>query len=292
MDAFSIQVVENAKGKLEHHASSQAQAKHFYKKDDGGGSGRSLCKKEGCSSPEEVTPQESPTSFNREQIIVEVNLNNQTLNVSKGSEGKTRERGQTLHRTSDNDKDYDQKQKKMEVSSEEEKDEEEEEDEENDEDDDDDDDDNGEEENDYSIPEVPQAIVERPRRGTRARAVSLCQGLASGTLAQGKKEQESLGQKVKLEEKQHFACKRCPRVFNNRWYLEKHTNVTHNRMQICNKCGKRFLLESELLLHHQTSCEKSIQVYTLPYTHTHTGFFFYLLSICCICSVCLITTNI
>ena len=71
---------------------------------------------------------------------------------------------------------------------------------------------------------------------------------------------ESVGQKVSLEEKQHFPCKKCPRVFNNRWYLEKHMNVTHNRMQICNKCGKRFLLESELLLHHQTNCEKSIQV--------------------------------
>uniref|UniRef100_A0A8C2EQV3 C2H2-type domain-containing protein n=1 Tax=Cyprinus carpio TaxID=7962 RepID=A0A8C2EQV3_CYPCA len=39
-------------------------------------------------------------------------------------------------------------------------------------------------------------------------------------------------------------------------------NVTHNRMQICNKCGKRFLLESELLLHHQTNCEKNIQCVT------------------------------
>uniref|UniRef100_A0A8C0GIH3 Zinc finger and BTB domain containing 47 n=1 Tax=Chelonoidis abingdonii TaxID=106734 RepID=A0A8C0GIH3_CHEAB len=36
-------------------------------------------------------------------------------------------------------------------------------------------------------------------------------------------------------------------------------NVTHSRMQICDKCGKRFLLESELLLHHQTDCEKNIQ---------------------------------
>ena len=68
---------------------------------------------------------------------------------------------------------------------------------------------------------------------------------------------------MKLEEKQHYPCKKCPRVFNNRWYLEKHMNVTHSRMQICDKCGKRFLLESELLLYHQTDCEKNIQV-SLP----------------------------
>lgn len=259
MDGFSIQVVESTKARLEHHASSQAQAKHFYKKDDGGGSGRGLCKVEGGTSPEEVAPQDSPASFNREQIIVEVNLNNQTLNVSKGSEGKTREGGRTRHgTTSDEDEDYAPKQEEIEISTEEEKDDDEEEE-------DDDEDEDDEEENDLSIPEVPPAIMERPRRGTRASKVTLCPALGSG-----KKEQESLGQKVKLEEKQHFACKRCPRVFNNRWYLEKHTNVTHNRMQICTNCGKRFLLESELLLHHQTSCEKSIQVYTLDNTHTHT----------------------
>lgn len=259
MDAFSIKLADNATGRLEHHTSSQAQAKHFYKKDDVGGSGRGLlCKADGGTSPDEMTPQVSPASFNREQIIVEVNLNNQTLNVSKGSEGKSRELGQTRHGTTSNeDKDYEQRQEEMDISTEEEKDDDNEEEEEEDDDDDDDDD---EEENDLSIPEDPRVFMERPQRGTRASAVSSCQGLGSGTLAQRKMEQESLGQKVKLEEKQHFACKKCPRVFNNRWYLEKHTNVTHNRMQICNKCGKRFVLESELLLHHQTSCEKSIQV--------------------------------
>ncbi|KAI5617185.1 zinc finger and BTB domain-containing protein 47, partial [Silurus asotus] len=255
MDAFSIQVVDKAAGRLEHHASSQAQAKHLYKMDDGGGSGRGLCKAESSTSPEEAATQESPASFNRDQIIVEVNLNNQTLNVSTGSEGKSRERDQTHHCTSsDEDKSYEQRQDEMEITTEEEKDDEE--------DDDDDDDDDDDEENDLRIPEIPHSIMERTRHGTRASGVPLCQGLGSGMLAQGKKEQESLGQKVKLEEKQHFACKKCPRVFNNRWYLEKHTNVTHNRMQICNKCGKRFLLESELLLHHQTSCEKSIQCVT------------------------------
>uniref|UniRef100_A0A673M2G0 Zinc finger protein 652-like n=1 Tax=Sinocyclocheilus rhinocerous TaxID=307959 RepID=A0A673M2G0_9TELE len=36
-------------------------------------------------------------------------------------------------------------------------------------------------------------------------------------------------------------------------------NVTHRRMQICEKCGKKFVLESELALHQQTDCEKNIQ---------------------------------
>lgn len=67
---------------------------------------------------------------------------------------------------------------------------------------------------------------------------------------------------MKLEEKQHHPCQKCPRVFNNRWYLEKHMNVTHSRMQICDQCGKRFLLESELLLHRQTDCERNIQCVT------------------------------
>lgn len=71
---------------------------------------------------------------------------------------------------------------------------------------------------------------------------------------------DGLGAKVKLEEKQQHPCQKCPRVFNNRWYLEKHMNVTHSRMQICGQCGKRFLLESELQLHRQTDCERNIQV--------------------------------
>ena len=66
------------------------------------------------------------------------------------------------------------------------------------------------------------------------------------------------------EERETLACEKCPRVFNTRWYLEKHMNVTHRRMQICDKCGKKFVLESELALHQQTDCEKNIQVSVWP----------------------------
>lgn len=254
--------------------------KAYYQKEEGPTGGASsgaasLCKVE--RNGEEPTAADGHGSFNRDQIIVEVNLNNQTLNVSKGSEGKPapettaifgrrRDKGSISE-----DEEEDETENVGAVGDEEEEilrrgdmlgpssEEEEEEDEE-------------EEENTLNIPRLePAAATERPRRGTRAlatagAAASLRQTLAEATLAnqrQGGKrapDVEALGQKVRLEEKQHFQCKKCPRVFNNRWYLEKHMSVTHNRTHSCGHCGKRFLLESELLLHQQTDCEKSIQV--------------------------------
>uniref|UniRef100_A0A672T0Q3 Zinc finger and BTB domain containing 47a n=1 Tax=Sinocyclocheilus grahami TaxID=75366 RepID=A0A672T0Q3_SINGR len=93
---------------------------------------------------------------------------------------------------------------------------------------------------------LPAFMSERPVRQTLA------------STAHGGNSEELLDQdSLKF---QSFTCVRCPKTFNNRWYLEKHMNVSHNRMHICDKCGKRFLMESELLLHQQTDCEKSIQV--------------------------------
>ncbi|XP_052398919.1 zinc finger and BTB domain-containing protein 47-like isoform X2 [Carassius gibelio] len=241
---------------------SSPQAKHFYKKDDSGGGvarggGRSLCTIEGGAGLNEAGSQDSSVSFNRQQIIVEVNLNNQTLNVSKGSdakgvisstssllasvvEGKAQDDNEDVGE--DEEEEYEHRKQGMENCS-------------------DDEDDEDEEENNHDIPETGCTTVERRNAvDTIARQTLNDTALREG--GKRSKDQESLGQKVKLEEKQHFSCKKCPRVFNNRWYLEKHMNVTHNRMQICNKCGKRFLLESELLLHHQTNCEKNIQCVT------------------------------
>ncbi|KAJ8268006.1 hypothetical protein COCON_G00131780 [Conger conger] len=260
-----------------------AQIKQYFKKEEGGQSGAgSLCKMEGKAGELENS---DGRAFNREQIIVEVNLNNQTLNVSKGSEGKpsSAEAAGLLGGRCGEEPDEEE-----EGGGEEEEDEEEENEE------DDEDADVGEEEEDLSeeeelvniseedeeevlhvenhdLPELK--TLERTRRQTRASGgamatISVHQALGAVTRANKgrgrhkKKRPEGAGQKVKLEEKQTFPCMKCPRVFNNRWYLEKHMNVTHNRMQICDKCGKRFLLESELLLHHQTNCEKSIQCVT------------------------------
>ncbi|XP_058506718.1 zinc finger and BTB domain-containing protein 47 [Solea solea] len=261
---FSVRVEEAGK--------TPSQQKQYYQKDEGTGA---LCKVEGNSEDSKST--DSHSSFNRDQIIVEVNLNNQTLNVSKGSEGKSTESAGMFGCCHDNERDSED---------------DEENEAENDDaieadhsdlqrgdmagpsSDEDDEEDEEEEENTLNIPGLQQAaMMDRPRRGTRALTMagtvaSMRQTLAEATLAnqrpRGKRHagRECVGQKVRLEEKQHFPCKKCPRVFNNCWYLEKHMNVTHNRMQICNNCGKRFLLESELLLHQQTDCEKSIQCVT------------------------------
>ncbi|NXV41989.1 ZN652 protein, partial [Uria aalge] len=211
-DPYSVRVEDGAGG----GTLPPGPAKQYYKEEKDGGPG-AVCKMEGEESEEEL---DSQGSYNREQIIVEVNLNNQTLNVSKGMEGKAAASEAAVMGRPDGDG-HDTEEDGEEENEEGEEEEEEEED--------------AEEE-------------EEEEEGQRGR--------------KRKKEQDGLGQKVKLEEKQHYPCKKCPRVFNNRWYLEKHMNVTHSRMQICDKCGKRFLLESELLLHHQTDCEKNIQCVT------------------------------
>ncbi|NXT58189.1 ZN652 protein, partial [Pluvianellus socialis] len=211
-DPYSVRVEDGAGG----GTLPPGPAKQYYKEEKDGGPG-AVCKMEGEESEEDL---ESQGSYNREQIIVEVNLNNQTLNVSKGMEGKAAASEAAVMGRPDGD----------------ERDTEEDGEEENEE---------GEEEEEEEEDAEEEEEEEEGQRGRKR-----------------KKEQDGLGQKVKLEEKQHYPCKKCPRVFNNRWYLEKHMNVTHSRMQICDKCGKRFLLESELLLHHQTDCEKNIQCVT------------------------------
>ncbi|XP_057680356.1 zinc finger and BTB domain-containing protein 47 [Corythoichthys intestinalis] len=169
-------------------------------------------------------------TFNKDQIIVEVNLNNQTLNVSKGSEGNKEAKvicGCVGSESEDDEaeNDLEKETDKLEQSTDE------------------------EEENVLDVPTV-ESESGRPRR---ALAVSV-------TLARQRSgDGEGVGSKARLEEKQQFSCKKCPRVFNNHWYLEKHTSAAHSRSHACTSCSKKFLLESELLLHQQTNCEKSIQ---------------------------------
>ncbi|KAK7162964.1 hypothetical protein R3I93_007110 [Phoxinus phoxinus] len=218
------------------------------------------CKVEGKET-RNLKDSEEIGSFNGEQIIVELNLNNQTLNVSKGLEGnaaahspsaqqlpgKGRRSDDTVEESRDN------------VALEEEEGEQSE-------DDDEDDDDvrlegTSEEDGDHALPVF---ISERPLRQTRTSAdalamVSKRSRVRQETAQVGSGEERLDQDSLKF---QSFTCVRCPKTFNNRWYLEKHMNVTHNRMHICDKCGKRFLLESELLLHQQTDCENSIQCLT------------------------------
>ncbi|XP_063308857.1 zinc finger and BTB domain-containing protein 47 isoform X1 [Pelobates fuscus] len=277
-DPYSVRVEDNV-SKGHNNAESPKQ---YYKDEDR--SGTRICKIEGADSEEDMDSQES---YNREQIIVEVNLNNQTLNVSKGTDGKASSEAVTVVDQSDGDErgsegDGDDENEEEEGGIEEEDDfldmledeeddilpseedieEPQEEEKDNDDDEEEDEatelakDENSPAEGSKSPSETKSTKLSRGAKGTRNQRGS------GGGGRRKKKGQDGLGQKVKFEEKQHFPCKKCPRVFNNRWYLEKHMNVTHSRMRICDKCGKRFLLESELMLHHQTDCEKNIQCLT------------------------------
>ncbi|XP_043921982.1 zinc finger and BTB domain-containing protein 47 [Protopterus annectens] len=269
---YSVRVEDNTE--KQHHI--PVQEKQYFKEDKTSGGGGGVCKIEG-EELEDVSVCKS--TFNREQIIVEVNLNNQTLNVSKGAEGKppSMETTTMLHGCQEENQNSEEEDEEEDNEEEEEDDDEDAEIGEEDEEQSDDEDleDTSEDEVDEEDEDVAELLKEkfiRTRSGARpTRTDSVAVPSRSqrrnkpGFLRHAAKEQldqESIGQKVKLEEKQNFPCKKCPRIFNNRWYLEKHMNVTHSRMQICDKCGKRFLLESELLLHQQTACEKNIQCVT------------------------------
>ncbi|XP_056309184.1 zinc finger protein 652 [Danio aesculapii] len=208
--------------------------------------------------------------FKRGQIIVEVNLNNQTLHVSKGDDA-----GNAAGDKSNSEEDED------------EDDDEEEEEEDSVEENYSDLDEDEEEENNSRRTRAQRAqrgrTTAQPRR--KSCRVAASSVTSSGVTTRGRrkhaeapsqkcrpaKEAKSSassaseatptggGAKGEGEEKETLACEKCPRVFNTRWYLEKHMNVTHRRMQICDKCGKKFVLESELALHQQTDCEKNIQ---------------------------------
>ncbi|MEE6511147.1 hypothetical protein FKM82_017596 [Ascaphus truei] len=269
-DPYSVRVEDSvSKGNLP----DAAAPKQYYKDD----SGTRICKIEGADSEDDI---ESQASYNREQIIVEVNLNNQTLNVSKGTDGKTsseimavidRSDGDDRDSEEDGDNEIEDEEGGLEdddfldmledddddiLHSEEEDVEEPHEEKDNEEAAESAKEENSQAEGSKSPSENTSTKLRKGAKGTRN------QRGAGGGGRRRKKGQDGLGQKAKFEEKQHFPCKKCPRVFNNRWYLEKHMNVTHSRMRICDKCGKRFLLESELMLHHQTDCEKNIQCLT------------------------------
>ena len=206
--------------------------------------------------------------FKREQIIVEVNLNNQTLHVSKGDNKTGTEESEKAGTDEDDDNDEEDEEEEGESPDEEE-----------------------EEEDDEEDEIVSQRLrSKRTRRGATSTAAnsqprrkSLRTALStatSGMATRGRQKRmerpkgkrrsarssassagaSNAGGKSEMEDKEMLACEKCPRVFNTRWYLEKHMNVTHRRMQICDKCGKKFVLESELALHQQTECEKNIQV--------------------------------
>ncbi|PKU34853.1 hypothetical protein llap_14844 [Limosa lapponica baueri] len=207
--------------------------------------------RENSDDSEEEEEEEDEVTYKREQIIVEVNLNNQTLNVSKGEKGVPSQSKETaVLKTSSEEEEGDSGEEATEDS------------------------------NDYEENERQKKKEKRvekvsvaQRRTRRAASAAAATTSPSPRTTRGRrksveppkrkkkaaKEPKAPVQKSKCEEKETLTCEKCPRVFNTRWYLEKHMNVTHRRMQICDKCGKKFVLESELSLHQQTDCEKNIQ---------------------------------
>ncbi|XP_076985793.1 zinc finger and BTB domain-containing protein 47 isoform X2 [Tamandua tetradactyla] len=339
-DPYSVRVEDGAGAPSGTVPSTVGTAQPFFKEEkegsveEAGGAPATLCKLEGGEELEEELGA-SGTYSRREQsqIIVEVNLNNQTLHVSTGPEGKPgtgtgpatmvlgREDG--LQRHSEDEEEEEEEDEEEEEEEEEgggsggdeeeeeeeggsQGEEEEEEEEGHSEQEEEAEEEEEEEEEGHSAQEQESSEEEEEeegeagdrqvpggRRSSRADPPSLgrmatrsrenaqrrgspepeAAGRGGGKRlkpppgvvaapARGLPATDGLGAKVKLEEKQHHPCQKCPRVFNNRWYLEKHMNVTHSRMQICDQCGKRFLLESELLLHRQTDCERNIQCVT------------------------------
>ncbi|XP_011806340.1 PREDICTED: zinc finger and BTB domain-containing protein 47 isoform X1 [Colobus angolensis palliatus] len=336
-DPYSVRVEDGAGTAGGTVPATIGPAQPFFKEEkeggveEAGGPPASLCKLEGGEELEEELGG-SGTYSRREQsqIIVEVNLNNQTLHVSTGPEGKPgagpspatmvlgREDG--LQRHSDEEEEDDEEEEEEEEeeegggsgreeeeeeeeeggsqgeeeeeeeeghSEQEEEEEEEEEEGPSEQDQESSEEEEGEEgeaggkqgprgsRGSQADPPPHSHMATRSRENARRRSTPEPEeagrrggkrpkpppGVASAS-ARGPPATDGLGAKVKLEEKQHHPCQKCPRVFNNRWYLEKHMNVTHSRMQICDQCGKRFLLESELLLHRQTDCERNIQCVT------------------------------
>ncbi|XP_042332018.1 zinc finger and BTB domain-containing protein 47 isoform X2 [Sceloporus undulatus] len=299
-DPYSVRVEDGTTQGGNQNLSAIAGKKYYKEETEGG---PTICKMEGEESEVDL---DGHGSYNHgEQIIVEVNLNNQTLNVSKGMEGKPTGATQVATVTTviehpeeeghgakeggeeENGKGGEDEEPEAEEEEEEEEHTEEEDVEETTEEEEEEEEDEETEETMAEMKTEKLGATHKPSskstKATKMAVSSQSQEMATIAVVLEEEEEEEEeeeaeeegedqrgreklkeqdGQKVKLEEKQHYPCQKCPRVFNNRWYLEKHMNVTHSRMQICDKCGKRFLLESELLLHHQTDCEKNIQCIT------------------------------
>ncbi|KAL7860619.1 hypothetical protein AOLI_G00169680 [Acnodon oligacanthus] len=248
----------------------------YYKEGSGvsGSEGATQGQKDGTSDDteeEDGGQEEEEEEFKRAQIIVEVNLNNQTLHVSKGEKSSLVNPAGEVKSNSEEEEDDDEEEEEDDSIEEESSEEEEDLDEED------------EEENGSRRLRAKRArrgqLSTKPRRKTRRVTVATVTPTTAGMTTRGRRKSAEVppqkhrsgrdskgsapsstsGAKGEGEERETLTCEKCPRVFNTRWYLEKHMNVTHRRMQICDKCGKKFVLESELALHQQTDCEKNIQ---------------------------------
>lgn len=156
-------------------------------------------------------------SFDRKQVIVELNLNNQTLNVSKMSENGSDPADSDLKSETERDE-------APEATTD-------------------------DEVRQAAFQDLPKCPPQQSRRLTRA---SL-DAMATVTM-RIRRNGVTSEQQTRTDER------RSSQVSDDTWDTEFHADVDHSCMLGCEKCGTRFLLESELLLHQQTDCEKNIQV--------------------------------
>nr|XP_044992485.1 zinc finger and BTB domain-containing protein 47 isoform X2 [Jaculus jaculus] len=302
-DPYSVRVEDGDGATADPVPAAPGPAQPLFKEEKEGaleeaGAPEGLCKLEGGEGLEpELSASATYGRQEQSQIIVEVNLNNQTLHVSTGPEGKPATmvlgREDRLQGRSEEDEEDEEEGGGSGVGEEEEEEEEEEGGSQGEEEDEEEEGPSEQEEEEGPSEQDAESSEEEVegtqgagahqgggaeppahnRMATRSRRRATLEPEEVTARRGGKRPKvpggapstpasDGLGAKVKLEEKQQHPCQKCPRVFNNRWYLEKHMNVTHSRMQICDQCGKRFLLESELLLHRQTDCERNIQCVT------------------------------
>ncbi|KAL0599926.1 Zinc finger protein 652 [Plecturocebus cupreus] len=159
------------------------------------------------SDDTEEQEEEKEVSYKRELSIVEVNLNNQTLNVSKGKKGtSSHEEEEREEEVTDNSSYYEEnKEKKKE--------------------------------------KIVEKVSIKQRR--KRRAASVATAITSPTLrtTRGcKKSVEPPKHKKRATKEPEVPVQKakCELVFNTRWCLEKHMNVTDRHMKICDK---KFVLE-------------------------------------------------
>ncbi|KAI1887364.1 hypothetical protein AGOR_G00189540 [Albula goreensis] len=228
----------------------------------------------GDSEEEEDDEEEEEEGFKREQIIVEVNLNNQTLNVSKGDNKQAAPLAPSDRVKSGSEEEDDEEEEEEEddeqETPEDDQEEEEEEEEEAEEDEEE------EEENESWRTRAKRSrrgapVLSQPQRKTRRAAMSTTSATLPGVTTRGRRKcSEPPARKRRLSRESKVAVSRS--VASAATYARRQgrrggegdagvrempTRLQHSL--ICDKCGKKFVLESELALHQQTDCEKNIQ---------------------------------
>ncbi|XP_023691558.2 uncharacterized protein [Paramormyrops kingsleyae] len=194
------------------------------------------------SEEEAAKLEEEP--YPQQQIIVEVNLNNQTLSVCKGDKLATptgppsQDRVSVVEADWVNPVDEEQQSKRRYRRRWTAK--------------------------DLKTSRAWEADMSHPTRGSQ-RAISITRSF-SMTLGQQKAGEQLERMQLSPQEPQRALfmptptnSSKCPRTLSTSRSEQKYGSIVHQHMHVCNKCNKKFMLDSELALHQHTDCEKNIQ---------------------------------